>query len=231
MREVRKGNWSAQELERLKNLYPQGGEGHASSILRRSVVSVRKRVLRLFGAKKRKGPWSTEEDQQLRLSFGVLDLRGLCLVLARTRKDVLERIRQFRQKRRRGPWSRTEEFLLKRVYANRADEDVEVCLSRSRARIAAMAARLCLAKDKKFTARTTNSSTASRTPMPRWSSTEVRQLEELYLDRDNLDIAKVLGRSVASVANKASQLGLRKSRLALARMGRENVGFRHRTGS
>ena len=80
MREVRKGNWSAPELDRLKNLYPQGGEEHASTILRRSVVSIRKRVLTLFGRKKRKGPWGAEEDQQLRLSFGVVDLRGLCLV-------------------------------------------------------------------------------------------------------------------------------------------------------
>ena len=226
MRGMRNGNWSTQELERLKTLYPQGGERHASRLLRRSVVSVRKRAVDLYRRKIRKGPWERDEDDQLRLSYGILNLRGLRLVLARSRKDVLERIHHLREMRRRGSWARDEEILLKRIYPNRSDEDLEVCISRSRAQIAKMAARLCLAKDKRFTAAVASSSTA-RTSMPRWSRDDVDRLEELYPDRDNLEIAQILSRSVASVANKASQLGLRKSKIALARMGRANVARRY----
>ncbi len=226
MREMRNGNWSAQELERLKILYPQGGERHASRLLRRSVVSVRKRTVELYRRRIRRGPWEPDEDDRLRLSYGILNPRGLCLVLARSRKDVLERIRHLREKRRRGPWVRDEEILLKRIYPNRSDEDLEVCISRSRAQIAKMAARLCLAKDKRFTAAVASPSTA-KTSMPRWSRDDVVNLRELYPDRENLEIAQTLGRSVVSVANKASQLGLRKSQIALARMGRANVARRY----
>ena len=53
------------------------------------------------------------------------------------------------------------------------------------------------------------------------------KLRELYPDNDNLDIARRLGRSVASVANKANQLGLHKSAALLARIGRKNVAVRY----
>ena len=227
MREMRNGNWSAQELDRLRILYPQGGERHASRLLRRSVASVRKRATQLYRRKTQKGSWERDEDDRLRLSYGILNLRGLCLVLARSRKEVQERIRHLREKRRRGPWVRDEENLLKRIYPNRSDEDLEVCVSRSRAQIAKMAARLCLAKDKRFTAAVASPSTA-KTRMPRWSSDDVDRLGELYPDRENLEIAQTLGRSVASVANKASQLGLKKALAMLRGMGRRNVAGRYR---
>lgn len=225
---VRRGNWSSQELARLKVLYPQGGEHHASRLLRRSVVSIRKRVRALFEQPKRKGPFSRDEDSQLRLSYGVLGIRALCIVLGRSRVDVVERIKHLRDKRRRGPWTRSEEILLKRIYSNRTDEDLEVCLSRSRAQIVKTAARLCLAKDKRFSANKGRSTRRKKTPMPRWSPEDEQRLEELYPDLDNLEIAKILGRTVASVANKGSQMGLRKSATSLARMGKDNVALRYR---
>ena len=45
-----------------------------------------------------------------------------------------------------------------------------------------------------------------------------------------LEIARELGRSVASIANKANQLGLRKSPALLARIGRANVAIRYTDG-
>lgn len=228
-RGMRKGNWSSQELERLRILYPQSGERHVSRLLRRSAASVRRKTTELFRRKNTRGDWSPKEEHQLRLSYGVLNLRALCLVLARSRRDVSERIRILRQERR-GPWTRSDELLLKRIYPNRSDEDLEVCMSRSRRQIARMARRFCLAKDKKFTAQGGSLAVACRTTMPRWGASEVIRLQELYTDRDNLEIARAFGRSVASVANKASQMGLKKSRNVLAEIGRQNVKHRYSDG-
>ncbi len=229
-RGMRKGNWSSQELERLKLLYPQSGERHVASLLRRSAASVRRKTTEMFRRKNTRGDWIPKEEEQLRLSYGVLNLRALCLVLARSRRDVTERIRILRQKRR-GSWTRSEELLLKRIYPTRSDEDLEVCMSRSRGQIAKTAARLCLAKDKKFTAEAGSLAVALRTTMPRWAASEVVRLKELYSDSDNLEIARTLGRSVTSVANKASQMGLKKSRTVLAEIGRQNVSHRYSEGS
>jgi hypothetical protein len=64
--------------------------------------------------------------------------------------------------------------------------------------------------------------------MPRWTPPEVERLRAIYPDRDNLAVAQALGRTVTSVANKANQLGLRKSPLLLADIGRANVSLRYR---
>jgi hypothetical protein len=56
-------------------------------------------------------------------------------------------------------------------------------------------------------------------------------LRAAYRDNDNLEVARKLGRSVVSVANKAWQLGLQKSAAALARIGRANVAHRFESES
>ncbi len=93
-------------------------------------------------------------------------------------------------------------------------------MSRSIEDIEAKAQELCLAKDK---------GCVSRVRMPRWQAAEVAQLRALYPANDNLEIARVLGRSVTSVANKAHQLGLSKAPQTLRRMGQRNIARRHRS--
>jgi hypothetical protein len=116
-------------------------------------------------------------------------------------------------------------LLLKQLYGSRSDQDLEVCLSRSAPQIARAAKLLCLCKDKRFAAAMPGA--GIRLPMPRWSREEERRLAAVYPHRDNLDIARELRRSVASVANKASQLGLKKSERVLREMGRKNVAVRY----
>lgn len=222
----KRGNWSAQELERLRLLYPRSGENHVATLLRRSPASVRRRAHGLFRRGVRRGAWTAEEDAQLRRGFGVLDARALAMVLARSERDVRERAAQLRSIRRRGTWSAEEEALLKQLYGSRSDQDLEVCLSRSAAQIGKAAARLCLRKDKRFLARA--GGTEARRTMPRWSEAEIQRLAMLYPTRDNLDVARQLRRSVASVANKASQLGLRKDERLLSLTGKRNVQARYR---
>jgi len=222
----KKGNWSSEELERLKVLYPRCPESRVVSIMNRSPDSVRRRARELFQRPFRRGEWTADEDHQLRVSYGVLDLRSLSLVLARGQRDVEERIEHLRQNRRRVNWTRAEIHLLKQLYGSRSDEDLEVCLSRPRSQIARRASQLCLSKDKRFAAATQNGMDG-RKPMPRWTWEDERRLAVLYPHHDNLEIARELGRSVASVANKASQLGLKKSAKVLREMGRKNVSVRY----
>ena len=63
--------------------------------------------------------------------------------------------------------------------------------------------------------------------MPRWTAAEIQLLRQIYPGRENLDVARVLKRTVASVANKANQLGLKKTFEVLAKIGRTNVSARY----
>ena len=49
----------------------------------------------------------------------------------------------------------------------------------------------------------------------KYSPQEEAMLKELYSDMQNSNISILLGRSVNSIANKASRLGLNKSKLHL----------------
>jgi hypothetical protein len=105
-----------------------------------------------------------------------------------------------------------------------------VCLLRRREEIHAVAKELCLAKDKRFRAAETPLAGGRRSSMPRWTQREVEQLRGLYPDRENLEVARELGRTVTSVANKAYQLGLKKSPQLLASIGRANIAQRYAAG-
>ncbi len=222
----KRGNWSSQELERLKVLYPKCPEERCAALLKRSVGSVRRRAKEVFSRPPQRGDWTAEDDYQLRMSYGVLTPSALSLVLARPERDVRARARELRQEHRRGPWTPREISMLKQLYGSRADEDLEVCLSRSVRQIQKIATKFCLSKDTRFVA-SSPETTGQRVSMPRWTDEDERQLRSLYPDHENLDIARELGRSVASVANKASQLGLKKSRRVLREMGRKNVSIRY----
>lgn len=223
----KKGNWSATELARLRELFPRCPERRIAALLNRSVESVRRRARDLFERPARRGAWTADDDRQLRLSHGVLSTKSLALVLARPVREVNARIRELRAHRRRGPWSADEALLLKRIYGSRSDEALEVCLSRGKREIRRMAGELCLSKDKRFTATLPAPARGGKRGMPRWTREDRDLLVTLYPDHDNLEIARRLGRSVTSVANKANQLGLRKGVDLLRDMGRRNVAVRY----
>lgn len=216
---MRRGNWSAPELMRLRELFPRLPPERVARLLDRTVASVLRRARRMFARERRDGPWSEADDAVLRQAIGVHDLDTLALLVARAPEDVATRLQEFRRAPRRGPWSDAEVALLRRVYGTRGADDLGLCLCRSVADVEAKARELCIGKDK---------AAAHDVPlsMPRWSAESVARLRELYASHDNLEIARILGRTVSSVANKASQLGLSKGRAALRRMGRANVGRR-----
>jgi hypothetical protein len=230
-RQLRRGNWSVQELERLRLLLPRRGVDQTAALLRRSPTSVQKKALDLLRVPQRRGDWTDSDDQQLRQAWGAVEPRLLGPMLGRPTSEVRRRAAELRARTRSGPWSRDELKLLKALYGTRRDGDLEVCLQRAAQDIADAAGRLCLAKDKRFTvddARTRSARGRPRSRMPRWSAAETERLRQIYPDLDNLAVARELGRTVTSVANKANQLGLRKSRALLADIGRTNIELRHR---
>ena len=114
--------------------------------------------------------------------------------------------------------------VLRRFYGSRTDEDLVVCIGRPVDEIRGEARRMCLSKDKGFLAHAPQ--VADRAVMPRWTSEEIRVLRERYARSANLELARLLSRSVASIANKANQLGLKKAQDVLQEMGRQNVAGR-----
>ncbi|MBM3973291.1 MAG: hypothetical protein FJ301_04235 [Planctomycetes bacterium] len=234
---MRRGNWSVQELERLRQLLPARGVLTTAQLLRRSAVCVERKAAELLRVPPRRGDWTDSDDQVLQDAWGAVDARLLAMMLGRMPHDVRKRATDLRERPLAGPWKQPERQRLKRLYGTRADADLEVCLRRPAGEVRAMAQALCLAKDKRFAAAVAGAggvASAVRafagrpTHMPRWTAGEVERLRAIYPDRDNLAVAQTLGRTVTSVANKANQLGLHKSPVLLADIGRANVSLRYR---
>ena len=207
---------------RLRALFPRTPTRRLARLLGRSVASVERQARQMFGARRASGAWTAADDELLREGFGIHGLDTMARILGRPPSELRDRVETFRGARGGTPWSDAELAMLSRWYGTRRDEDLAVSLSRSVGDIERMAESLCLAKDKA-------AGLAPGRRMPRWSAGEVARLRELYALHDNLAIARALGRSVASVANKACQLGLGKGHAALREMGRRNVARRRRS--
>jgi hypothetical protein len=235
-RPLRGGNWSVQELERLRQLLPRRGVADTALLLRRSPACVHRKAMQLLRVPMRRGAWTDSDDARLRESWGAVELRLLAPMMGRSQAELKKRAAELREHLHAGPWSRGELQSLKDLYGTRTDDDLEVALQRPCAEITGEAQRLCLAKDKRFAAQASAGAvggagaTAASRRMPRWSHGEIERLRALYADRDNLAVARELGRTVASIANKANLLGLKKSAAMLADIGRSNIRLRYGSG-
>jgi len=215
-----------QEVHRLRRLLPDRGLAECARLLRRSMASVRARAVLVMAVDPRRDPWNQGDDTMLRRAWGVLDVRLLGAILGRSAAEVRRRAAALREQVSAGAWTREEMQRLRRLYGSRSDDDLELCLGRPRAEIEDMAAVLCLAKDK----RAGLSARGARRRMPRWTPDQMAELSRIYPDLDNLEVARRLGKSVLAVANKAHQLGLRKTSAVLGTIGRNNVRVRHARG-
>src|SRR5262245_42306985 len=148
-RPLRRGNWSVQELERLRHLLPRRGVVDTAGLLRRTPDSVRRRALELFAGPPRRTGWSADDDLTLQRAWGALEARLIAVVLCRPLAEVVRRAALLRQSLRNGPWTRAEQRRLKELYGTRSDADLEICLQRAADDIRAAAVRLCLSKDKR----------------------------------------------------------------------------------
>ncbi|MEZ6014239.1 MAG: hypothetical protein R3F49_03940 [Planctomycetota bacterium] len=193
--------------------------------LGRSLPSVRKHARKLFGDEIHTGPWSDEEVARLKHYLGATRLETVAQVLGRSLEDIRAKLVQLAIDVTDAPLEGDARLEFKRVYGTRADEDLSIVFGRRLDVIRNLAAELCLSKDKAFVRRESRGRDATR--MPRWTKAELAQLADLYPETANLEIARILGRSVKSVVSKAHHLGLHKTTVRLQEMGRENVAIRH----
>lgn len=219
----RAGAWSAPELDFLRRAFGQRPLADIARRLRRSQASVLARAKTMFAGRRKKRPWAAADDERLRVGYGVVPDAELALALQRTLVDLRQRVRTLRNRCRPRRWTASDRALLKRVYGSRSAAALEVRLGRPSPDIEALAQRLCLRKDRRFAARARQT-----TRVPRWTAQDVVRLRELYATQDTLEVARLIGRSVKSVANKANQLGLKKRKRWLRQVGRASAARRWR---
>jgi hypothetical protein len=179
----------------------------------------------LYKGAPRTGPWSQEEKDRLLAYLGASTMQSLCHVMGRTQEDIDGKLVELALIKTEAPFDQEEVARFKRLYGTRRDEDLAIIFGRRLADVQAQAKKLCIAKDKAFIRRTNPVEKSTR--MPRWGSSDLELLRELYSVHSNLDIAQRLQRSVKSVVSKAHNLGLRKDPARLKEMGRENVSLRY----
>ena len=112
---LRRGNWSVQEMERLRLLLPNRGVEQTALLLRRSPDSVLRKALDLLRVPPRRGAWTESDDWQLRQAWGAVEIRLLAPMLGRPSSEVRQRAGQLRQHRSQGDWTRAELQLLKKL--------------------------------------------------------------------------------------------------------------------
>ncbi len=215
---MKRGAWSTFERVRLRDLWLRSSTPQVARVLGRSPVSIERQAEHLFMSPGRRGAWTAAEDGLLRFATGAKTAAEIGRLLGRTEDEILARTRVLRRRRRRGAWTRAELHLLRELYGSRSTPDLEIVFARPAAQIECVARGLRLAKDKRAHPGTVR--------MPRWDPESVRRLRALYPVLENLEIARRLRRSVTSVANKAWQLGLRKSGATLAAIGRRSIARR-----
>lgn len=220
--EIRRGRWSAGELARLEELYGLRSDGAIARVMGRPVSSVRKMAEEVFRGPIRSGPWSADETLALKRYLGASPAERIAQILRRNVNDVQRKIATLGRRRVSGPWGQDEIAQFKQLYGSRSDADLARILARSEESIRRQAALLRLSKDKLFLSQMQ----AEPTRMPRWSAKELKTLRVLYRECSNLEIAKILKRSVKSVVSKAHDLRLKKDTSRLEEMGRQNVSLR-----
>jgi len=181
----------------------------------------------LFPPRKKTGPWTAREVQELKRYLGASNREVIARILGRSVEEVERQILELGRLKTDSEWNRREIAEFKKLYGTRTDEDLALVFARPVAAIRELAERCLLAKDKAFV-RKLRGEAATR--MPRWSEDELAILRDLYPRSANLDIARKLNRSVKSVVSKAHNLGLKKDRERLREMGRENVRLRYEDG-
>jgi hypothetical protein len=169
--------------------------------------------------------WSEAEDRLLeRCLAAALPRQVIARIVERSVAEVEARVRATTDGREAGTWTRSEVLRFKRVHGSHTDEDLARQFGRSVREVRALARAHGLSKDKAFVRQLWG---RRATLMPRWAAAELEILIARYPTCPNRELARELGRSVASIVSKASTLQLKKSIQRLQAMGRENVSVRY----
>jgi hypothetical protein len=219
----KRGRWSKAEQTRLREIYGLRDNEAIARELRRPVDSVLRMAKMLFPAEARTGPWTASEVLELKRYLGATTPEVIARILGRGVEEVRSQIFDLGRIRREGPWAREEIVRLKLIFGTRTDDDLSRIFGRSIEEIHRTAREQGLSKDKAFMRKLRGD---GATRMPRWRPDEIAILRANYARTSNLELARMLDRSVKSVISRAHRIGLRKSPDRLHEMGQANVRIR-----
>jgi hypothetical protein len=219
----KRGRWSKAELTRLREIYGLRDDEAIARELKRPLDSVHRMARTLFPDGGREGPWTASEVLELKRYLGASTPEVIARILGRSVEEVRSQIFALGRIRRDEPWTREEIARFKLISGTRTDDDLARIFGRSAEEVRALAREHGLSKDKAFMRKLRGQ---GATRMPRWTDEEVAILRANYAARSNLEVARMLGRSVKSVISRAHRIGLRKSADRLHEMGQANVRVR-----
>lgn len=250
-----RGRWSDIDMHRLEQSYGTCKDSALVRMLRRPIRSIHEKAAEIFSKKKPRAgaAWQPEEDDRLRMCLGVTSVAMIARILARSEKEVRERMDLFASSLRDGRLDGDQRAKLRRLYGTRDDQVLAVVFACSLDEIKRCAEELSLAKDRTFLLKNGKAGSASENQhsdgaahaemhksaeaksvrsagriMPRWTDDIIQLLIENYPHKENVEVAKIVKKSSKSVMSKAHSLGLRKSSAFLATMGRNNVSKRYK---
>jgi hypothetical protein len=229
----KRGNWSVEELTKLRASFGRRPVSQLVRELRRSEETILHRAQKMFSRRKKTGPWTQEELRCLSEMIGCSDLKTMALVLGRPPQSVLAKLRSMSKVKQKGRFSEDEILFLKTFGPSRPDWSLAIALGRDVSVLRRKAKALGLGKDKRLEEvpipemePIVRLAPQPRPKMPRWSPEECQILRERYPKVSNLQIARALNRSVSSIVAKANELRLKKDPVRLEEMGRENAARR-----
>jgi hypothetical protein len=225
----KRGRWSLQETAEFRRLFGTRPLPEIARRLNRPLHGVEQRAEQLFPLRTQPVDWTEEHSRRLTLLVGAVDddhetvARALGVTVGQVEAACTER----RAERDHGrPWTSEDDSFLKAYYGSRSAQALGIALSRFDPDIEQRAQLFQLSKDKAFIARRDG---ACSTVMPRWTEDEIATLRSVYPNVSNLEIARLVRKSIKSVVSKAHHLGLKKSEERLVVMGAENVALRYRS--
>jgi len=158
-----------------------------------------------------RGKWSNKEVTLLKKLFPKTNTRQLAEQLGRPLTAVRQKAYEMRLKTGtylNRYWSEEEIKSLKRLFPDNKTRDVADKLNHSAGAVSRLASRLGLKKSKGYL-----KSIGQVSEPRRWSQKEVKLLKKLNYSRSRQEIAEKLGRSTATVSQKALRLGLKKKEI------------------
>jgi DNA-binding CsgD family transcriptional regulator len=158
-----------------------------------------------------RGHWSESEVKLLRKRFPTAKTFELAKTLGRPLTAVRQKAYEMGLKTRtylNRCWSEEEIQLLKRLFPDNKTRVVAEELNHSAGAVSRLASRLGLKKSKGYL------KLIGQVSEPRkWSQKEVKLLKKLNHNQSRQEIAEKLGRSPATVSQKALRLGLKKKEI------------------
>jgi len=158
-----------------------------------------------------RGHWSRSEVELLKKRFPTASTCELAEMLGRPLTAVRQKAYEMGLKTRtylNRCWSEEEIKSLKRLFPDNKTREVAEKLNHSAGAVSRLASRLGLKKSKRYLR------SIGQVSEPRkWSQKEVKLLKKLNHSQSRQEIAEKLGRSLATVSQKALRLGLKKKEI------------------